>query len=1385
VASSVPVTADVVDVVAVTVGGSHSCALRSDGQVFCWGRNADGQVGDNTTVDRSVPVKVLDPSGGGFLDDAVAISAGGSHTCAVRGTGEVLCWGDNSSFQLGDGTDADRHVPVVVVGITSATAVSAGVVHTCAIVEAGQVWCWGDNTYGQLGNNSTVKSAVPVMVVELSGAFALAAGSSHTCALIDAGEPWCWGYNGEGQLGNGTNTTSGVPVPVVGVGDAVTITAGWYHYCAQRATGQVVCWGFNPNGQLGNDTTTSSNTPVPVTGLGDASALGAGIGHSCAVRDNGDVVCWGYNGSGQLGNGRNNETHTPVAVIGLTPPVNDNFANAVGLPVAGGTTEGHNIGATLETGEPSHGAFGGSSVWWDYTPTTSGVLTLTTNGSGIDTLLAVYTGTNFDTPLTLHDSAVPTLGEPSFLNTQVIAGVTYHIAIDTITGAQGPITLHWTHSPHPTITSGNHHACALRPGGHAVCWGDNVFGGLGDGTTTNSNTPVPVVGLTDAVAISADRAHTCALRANGHAVCWGVNDFGGLGDGTTTESHTPVPVVGLTDAVAISAGIIHTCALRTNGHAVCWGDNGSGELGDGTTTESHTPVPVVGLTDAVAISAGDGFTCALRANGHAVCWGDNGSGELGDGTTTSSNTPVGVVGLTDAVAISAGLGFTCAVRADGHAVCWGDNTYGELGDGTTTSSNTPVPVVGLEPAVNDDLTHATLLTGTGGSVSSHNLDATKQSGEPDHAGDPGGASVWFDYTPSTDGVLGVSTDGSSFDTTLGVYTGTTIDWLTPIASDDDSGPGTTSQVLVTVTAGVTYHIAIDGSLGATGAIALHWTHTPHPTIDAAGQHTCALRGVGRAACWGSNLDGQLGNGTTTDAKVPVTVTGLTDAVAITNGAWNHACALRSNGQVACWGHNSYGQLGNGTSGTSSTTPVPVAGLTDAVAITAGSDHACALRSDGHAACWGRNFDGQLGDGTTADSNVPVPVAGLDDAVAIIAGYERTCAIRANGQAVCWGSNWQGELGDGTTADSSTPVPVVGLTDATAITAGAFFTCAIRANGQAMCWGANHYGQLGNGNTGASSLTAVPVVGLTDAVTISSGGGHSCAIRVNGETVCWGYNGFGQLGNGTFDVGGSNVPVVVTGLADAASITAGGEYSCARRTDGQSACWGYNAYGQMGDGTTTTSGVPVRVRFGLVPADFDGDGDSDIGVFRPSVGGWYIQGQTTVFHGLPGDIPVPGDYDGDGDTDRAVYRPAVGGWYIQGQTTVFHGLPGDIPVPGDYDGDGRTDRAVYRPAVGGWYIQGQPTVFHGLDTDTPVPGDYNGDSLIDPAVFRPSAGAWLIHNQAAVFHGLGTDTLVPGDYNGDGHTDPAVFRPSVGAWYITGRPVTYHGLTNDIPLTKRP
>jgi hypothetical protein len=211
---------------------------------------------------------------------------------------------------------------------------------------------------------------------------------------------------------------------------------------------------------------------------------------------------------------------------------------------------------------------------------------------------------------------------------------------------------------------------------------------------------------------------------------------------------------------------------------------------------------------------------------------------------------------------------------------------------------------------------------------------------------------------------------------------------------------------------------------------------------------------------------------------------------------------------------------------------------------------------------------------------------------------------------------------------------------------------------------------------------------------------------------------------------------------------------------------------------TTGDIPVN-------GDYNGDGTTDVSVWRPSNGRWYFKGIGGAIWGTAGDIPVPGNYNGDvnGTTDIAVWRPSNGKWFIKGDNSYVWGQVGDIPVPGDYDGDGDTDIAVWRPSNGKWYVRGIGTYSWGALGDVPVPGDYDGDGDTDIAVWRPMNGKWYL--QGIGTHSWGTlgDYPVPGDYDGDGTIDIAVWRPSNGRWYIKGIGGYIWGMLGDIPLVR--
>jgi alpha-tubulin suppressor-like RCC1 family protein len=305
-------------VASVRAGGKYSLALTSAGQVLAWGGNFSGQLGDGTTTDRHAPVRVKVPQG----TRVIAVSAGGAHSLAVTAAGAVLAWGDNEYGQLGDGTTKDRRLPVRVKlpAGTRVVAVGASYNYSLALTAAGRVWAWGHNGSGQLGDGTRTDSHVPIRV-KLPGqarVTAIAAGGFDGLALTAAGHVLAWGDNGFGQLGNGTRRSSSIPVRVrFPAGTQVTaVGVGSLHNLALTSAGQVLAWGYNAFGQLGNGSTTGSDTPVRVKlpPRANVVAVSAGGGFSLALTRAGHILAWGHNQFGQLGDGTMVSSDTPVRV---------------------------------------------------------------------------------------------------------------------------------------------------------------------------------------------------------------------------------------------------------------------------------------------------------------------------------------------------------------------------------------------------------------------------------------------------------------------------------------------------------------------------------------------------------------------------------------------------------------------------------------------------------------------------------------------------------------------------------------------------------------------------------------------------------------------------------------------------------------------------------------------------------------------------------------------------------------------------------------------------------------------------------------------------------------------------------------------------------------
>ncbi len=306
--------------VKISLGSESTCILTKDGGVKCWGDNAFGQLGNGTKTDSLSPVDVT-----GLTSEVLAISTGAYHACALTTAHGIKCWGDNRRGQLGDGSFNSSSTPVDVIGLTSGVhSVSAGLNHTCALTDVGAVKCWGENMSGQLGDTTHDGSNRPVSVNNLSsGVKGISAGGYHSCALMNDNEVKCWGDNSSGQLGNGGTESKVSPMTVSNLSDVDTIYAGNSHTCALTIGDRAKCWGWNTYGQVGNDSTNNVLTPVNVSNLdNNIIQIAPANTYTCAVTDGGKARCWGDNNYGQLGIGTTTNSSVPVTVNGLSTGVN-------------------------------------------------------------------------------------------------------------------------------------------------------------------------------------------------------------------------------------------------------------------------------------------------------------------------------------------------------------------------------------------------------------------------------------------------------------------------------------------------------------------------------------------------------------------------------------------------------------------------------------------------------------------------------------------------------------------------------------------------------------------------------------------------------------------------------------------------------------------------------------------------------------------------------------------------------------------------------------------------------------------------------------------------------------------------------------------------------
>ncbi len=602
-----------------SISGNYytKAAITENGDLYCWGYNRYGQVGNGTTENQLTPVKVLSGVKSvtysytysyTYSDSFSDFSYAYSSVSAITENGDLYCWGYNGYGEAGNGTTENQLTPVKVLsGVKSVTYsytysytysdsfsdFSYAYSSVSAITENGDLYCWGYNGYGEAGNGTTENQLTPVKVLSGVKSVTYSYTSSYTSyfsvsAITENGDLYCWGYNGNGEAGNGTTENQLTPVKVLSGVKSVTYSyPASFSVSAITENGDLYCWGNNEYGQVGNGTTNKQLTPVKVlSGVKSVTHSYHSSFSVSAITENGDLYCWGDNGNGEVGNGTTENQLTPVKVL---------------------------------SGVKSVTYSSSSRVYYS-------VLAITENG---DLYCWGYNGYGEAGNGTTENQLTP---------------------VKVLSGVKSVTSSYYSSYPYSSVS-------AITENGDLYCWGYNGNGEAGNGTIENQLTPVKVLSGVKSVTYSS-YSSVSAITENGDLYCWGYNGNGEAGNGTTENQLTPVKVLSGVKSVTYSSSSSYyssypyssVSAITENGDLYCWGYNGYGEAGNGTTNKQLTPVKVLSGVKSVTYSYFGSFSrfasssvSAITENGDLYCWGYNGNGQIGNGTTKNQLIPVKVL----------------------------------------------------------------------------------------------------------------------------------------------------------------------------------------------------------------------------------------------------------------------------------------------------------------------------------------------------------------------------------------------------------------------------------------------------------------------------------------------------------------------------------------------------------------------------------------------------------------------------------------------------------------------------------------------------------------------------------------------------------------------
>ena len=1215
----------ITDAIDIAASYNHTIILRADGTVWSTGYNQYGELGTGDTEERKIFTQVKGPNGEGILENIVQITTGYYTGYALTTNGEVYGWGSNRYGELGQGSKSDDPVlyPTKMKKVSNIIQISSGAEYIVMLDAEGKVWGTGYNGNGQLGIGNTTLQTLPQQMTSISGIKEISAKSNNTYMLTEGGYVEGVGYNYYSQLGDGSSTDRTTAVYTKNtsnkyVSDAKHISAGENSVFISRKKdsegnpqGMYVI-GRNDYGQLFTGNTTRAYYATEVEKEKDILTMALTEGQTGLIVDTkGNVYTVGYNGQGQIGNGTYENTTEKVFIsqvkLNTTPKViNYKKAGDTGEKIEYTVTAGFNLlYEEVEKGECEYKTQDDQIATVD----DKGVVTATGTGT---TYIKVYNKQN-DCYAAVK---VQVNGEQGRTAAKIVGGGNHFVALKAngevwTWGYNGygqlgigntetknrPTKTNIYNSKDETqstyaidVAAGYSHTLVLKSDGTVWAAGYNEYGQLGDSSTTNTSEFVQVTGIPEKViAITAGGHSSYALTESGKVYGWGYNYEGQLGRGSTSQNNpnaTPQKMQKVSNIIQMSAGDNHIVMLDADGTVWSTGHNYYGQLGTNNKTNYSIPQQMRTGTTTVLnnikkVSAGSLHTLALAENGTVYSLGYNYYGQLGTRNTTNYMLPVTMVdskgntvtgvkdieanGYTSILSIKptttgteGNLSQTAGIYVTGY------NNYGQLfnQDTKTLTSLTKVQ---------EDKNIITMASTQ--NISSQTAAIVDDSGLVYTVGYNGYGAMGNKTTTSTTEPANISEASLEVNTRKIVLNLETNNLSKQIEAKTDLG----------------FNLLIDQVENE--EITYKTLDENIATVTDAGLVTGQKYGTTKIEVSTNKLPNKV--------LIDVQVLRKNDkTIAKTVSGTDFTLALKADGTVWTWGYNGYGQLGLGdNSNRYRPTQINIENVVD---IAAGNNHALLVTADGKVYSFGSNSYGQLG--RTGNTYTPQEIPNLENIEKVSAGNYHSMAIDKEGNVYTWGYNQNGQLGDGTRISNSIPTKIK-LTNITKIATKNNTSAAIDGDGNLYTWGYNSYGQQGISIDNIYTPRKVPT--LEQIIDIAVENNTIIVLDKKGEVLSSGYNTYGNLGNNatqtrkSFDKVIEKYETITTGegeetqttttpiyLSGVKSIQAGNEFAVAIKEDGTAISWGYNGYSQSSNGTTTSNLLPVDLKYGKDKENID-------------------------------------------------------------------------------------------------------------------------------------------------------------------------------------------------------